>query len=356
MLTDSHETMRDRAFVTRLLGELEAGRRFALATILATHGSMPRGASARMALIEDGSWLGTVGGGQIELMAQERCRRVLAGEEPDSLEWMTHAKTDMACGGDALVGISCWDAGREGLLRRLADVLGSEGTAWLLERWPVGDVTSGPVVGTPEVMLAGDSCPADGAADDFGSLLGEDVAWDEAGHRFAEPVGADPVCYVFGGGHVGRALTPVLASVGFRVVILDDRAGVAVPKDFPHAEKVIHADLRRIADYVDIHTRDYAVVTTHGHAWDIDVLEQLAPIRPAYVGCIGSRRKAGLARKTLAERGVSKEWLDSVHLPIGDDILAVTPPEIAISIAAEMIRARAELRPVRPHQASHTAC
>ena len=112
-------------------------------------------------------------------------------------------------------------------------------------------------------------------------------------------------------------------------------------------------DFTKLSEKVRVTSRDYVVVTTHGHAWDIDVLEQVSRVRPAYVGCIGSRGKAAFARKTLKERGVDPTWVDKgIHLPIGDPILAVTPPEIAISIAAEMIRCRAELRPVseRPHQ------
>ena len=120
---------------------------------------------------------------------------------------------------------------------------------------------------------------------------------------------------------------------------------------FPR-RSVVCGDLRDLAGMgIRVGGSDYVVVTTHGHAWDIDVLQQVADGRPAYVGCIGSRGKAAFARKTLRERGVDAAWLDSVHLPIGEDILAVTPEEIAVSIAAQMIRCRAELRPPeqRPH-------
>ena len=92
---------------------------------------------------------------------------------------------------------------------------------------------------------------------------------------------------------------------------------------------------------------------THGHAADIDVLEQTVPVHPAYIGCIGSRGKAAFARKTLEERGIPKADAAAIHLPIGEAILAVTPAEIAVSIAAEMIRCRAERRPVVPHAGSH---
>lgn len=341
-MVDSHETLRDLSFVRRLLTELEAGRPFSLASVLATRGSMPRPAGARMALLSDGSWLGTVGGGRVEQMAQERCARVLSGEEPDTLEWLTHAKTGMACGGDALVGVALWKSRQAEFLRALRGAHESGASAWILERWPAS--------GVPEVKLASEGGnDAEVAEGGFAPLLSDVIAWDEDGRRYAEPIGPDPIAFVFGGGHVGRALTPVLAGVGFRVVVFDDRSGVAVPRDFPAAERVVLGSFQDIGEKVKVCSRDYVVVLTHGHAADIDVLEQVYPARPAYVGCIGSRTKAAFARKTLEERGVPRTWSDFVHLPIGESILAVTPAEIAISITAEMIKCRAKLRPQGTH-------
>lgn len=341
-MTDSHETLRDIAFVGRLLNEAEEGRAFALAGILATRGSMPRGAGARMALLADGTWLGTIGGGHIEQQMQERCRRVLAGEEPNQLEWMTHAKTGMACGGDALVGVRLWEpAPAEGALRDVLGRLRSGRPFVITEGW------ADPSAITVELAYL-DELPA---GDARGTT--QTTCWDEDAKTYVEPAGPDPVAYIFGGGHVGRALTPVLASVGFRVVVFDDREGVAASNGFPAAERVVLGEFAKLGEKVQVTSRDYVVVTTHGHAWDIDVLEQVSRARPAYVGCIGSRGKAAFVRKALRERGVDPAWVDgSIHLPIGDPILAVTPPEIAISIAAEMIRCRAELRPAseRPHQ------
>lgn len=340
-MTDSHETLRDMVFVGRLLKEAGAGRAFALASILATRGSMPRGASARMALLADGTWLGTIGGGRIEQQMQERCQRVLAGDEPNQLEWMTHAKTGMACGGDALCGVMLWEpASAEKTLGGLLDHLRSGKPFVITEGWAnLSDVTV-------ELAYLDDLPQGDSRA------TTETALWDEEAKIYAEPAGPNPIAYIFGGGHVGRALTPVLASVGFRVVVFDDREGVAVSGDFPAAERVVLGDFTKLDEKVQVTSRDYVVITTHGHAWDIDVLEQVSHVRPAYVGCIGSRGKAAFARKTLKERGVDPTWVDGIHLPIGDAILAVTPPEIAVSIAAEMIRCRAELRPVseRPHQ------
>lgn len=223
-MQDSHDTLRDQALVRRLLAELSAGRPFALATVLATCGSMPRHATARMALLRDGTWLGTVGGGRIEQQMQERCHDVLAGRALASLEWMTHEKTGMACGGDALVGVAAWQPERTALL---ADLLGRLEAG---ERFVLREDWHDPASVAVDLLDA--SALAAGSAEER-ALAGQAATWDEASRTYVEPAGPDPVCYVFGGGHVGRALTGVLANVGFRVVVADDRPGVAVPADFP---------------------------------------------------------------------------------------------------------------------------
>lgn len=339
-MNDSHETMRDEGFLGRLIAECDAGRPFVVSSVLATRGSMPRHAGARMVLLADGTFLGTVGGGRVEQIAQERSQAVLAGQQKNSIEWLTHAKTGMACGGDALVSVRhSFDPKTEGdLLRGVVNLLHDGEPFVLCERWADPQNVGIDLTRVSE-LAAGDP-----------RATSDVPRWDESSATYCEPLGPDPVCYVFGGGHVGRALVPVLASVGFRVVVFDDREGVAVASDFPQAERVLCGDFTRLREQVGVTRRDYVVVTTHGHSGDIDVLEQVLPSHPAYVGCIGSRGKAAFVRKTLVDRGIPAEDVERVHLPIGENILAVTPPEIAISIAAQLIRCRAELRPERPHQ------
>ena len=125
---------------------------------------------------------------------------------------------------------------------------------------------------------------------------------------------------------------------------MDDRPGICDPALFPQAEAVTCGAFEDLDSLVRVTSRDYVVVLTHGHLGDAAVLERVLPHRPAYVGCIGSRRKAGLVRDALEAAGIPADLAASVHLPIGEDILAVTPAEIAVSIAAQLIRCRAELR------------
>lgn len=340
-MSDSHETLRDEQFVGKLVAEVEAGHPFVMSSVLATRGSMPRHASARMVLLADGSFIGTIGGGRIEMMAQERSQKVMSGERGNSIEWLTHAKTKMACGGDALVSVRHSFPAKQELHILKDEILGclKEGKPFLLEE----DWSDPADVKITTVEL--DELPADD------KRASADVpVWDETTKLYSEPMGADPKAFIFGAGHVGHALTPVLASVGFKVIIMDDRPDLSKPEDFPQAEKVLVGDFKKLNDYVHITPRDYVVVLTHGHKGDIDVLEQALKNHPAYAGCIGSRSKAAFARQTLIERGCDPTDVQNIHLPIGEDILAVTPSEIAISIAAQMIECRAEYRPDYSHQ------
>ena len=336
-MSSADETFCDKAFVEQLDKELSAGRSFVLIGVAATKGSMPRAAGARMAALSDGTFIGTVGGGRVEQMAQERASRILAGAEGNAIAWYTHAVTKMACGGDALLTFrkvvpeDSWRTFLEGILARLEGGISSV----LEEDW------SDPALPTISCTDLDDLPEGD-----LRATL--DVAsWDEERKIYRAPLGPDPICYVFGAGHVGQALVPVLAHIDFRVVVLDDRQELARPELFPDAEDVRCGSFGELARTLPITSRDYCVVATHGHVADIEVLEGAMRKRPAYVGCIGSRGKAAFVKKTLEEAGVP--GVERLHLPIGEDILAVTPAEIAISIAAQLIRCRAELRPERPH-------
>lgn len=337
------DTFSDQGFVSALRDELAAGRRVALASLLATRGSMPRHEGARLAVLEDGCTLGTVGGGNVERVAESRARALLAGEKdvqlPDAsaaetdrsphalaLEWLTRDANDMACGGDALLAVRMLTPDDLPTLEALLDALGSRGAATLEELW------------------ADPSAPVLRVATD--ARLAPRASWDEASATYREPVMASATCHVFGAGHVGTALVPLAASIGYRVAVYDDRPEAADPARLPSATSVSCGSFADLAAAARIGAHDAVVVLTHGHAADETVLLAVLAreAQPAYVGCIGSRRKAALARARLEAAGIPAERVASVHLPIGEDILAVTPQEIAVSIAAQLIRCRAGRR------------
>ena len=181
----------------------------------------------------------------------------------------------------------------------------------------------------------------------------EEIPQDKVDYFSAKAVWKDgiyvePLChagsvYIFGGGHVGRALVPVLATVGFRVVMYDNREELAKKENYPMASEVIFGSFSDISGKVALTANDYAVVMTPGHQADYEILSKVLGSDATYIGCIGSRTKVAKTRERLKCDGYTEEDIARVHAPIGLPILAETPEEIAISIAAEMIEHRARL-------------
>ena len=147
--------------------------------------------------------------------------------------------------------------------------------------------------------------------------------------------------YIFGGGHVGRALVPVLAGVEFRVTVFDNRPDFAKQEVYPDADCVILGNYQDIREKVCIGPEDYVVIMTPGHQADRAVLLQAMRTEATYIGCIGSRKKIAATNAFLMENGIPEEALTRIHAPIGLPIQAETPAEIAISVAAELILHRA---------------
>ena len=158
---------------------------------------------------------------------------------------------------------------------------------------------------------------------------------------YIEPLTQAGHAYIFGGGHVGTALAPVLASVGFRVVVYDNRPDFAKPDHYPSAEQVILGDYLDIGAHLTLTENDYVCIMTPGHQADREVLLQALRSPATYIGCIGSRHKIAATNAYLMANGIPEADLARVHAPIGLEIYGQTPAEIAVSVAAEMIRHRA---------------
>ena len=158
---------------------------------------------------------------------------------------------------------------------------------------------------------------------------------------FSLPVAIGERALLFGAGHCALALAPVLKSIGFRVTVFDDRADLVTKERFPAAESLICGDFGHIAQYITTEPEDYIVIMTSGHTHDFEVQEQILRRPAAYVGVIGSRAKTASVNARLRAAGVDEAAIASLHTPVGVAIKAVTPAEIAVSIAGEMIYERA---------------
>ena len=323
--------------------KLSSGEALVLVTVTASSGATPRGAGARMLVGKNGRICGTIGGGAVEYRSEQIALQVLekkvSGQQDFSLTRDDVQNLGMICGGDVNVFfhyIPEGDADTLELTRKALELFETGDAFWLLSDIGNGgklslytkkDGTFGPEV--PTWVLS--QLPRQPKL-----LKQEGESW------CVEQVGGSGRVYIFGCGHVSQELEPVLTHVGFRCVVMDDREEFAKRELFPTAEEVKLIDFSRIADSVNIGKEDYVCVMTRGHAFDTVIQAQVLKCRPAYVGVIGSKKKAAGVRKILQEEyGLSEEELNIVTTPIGMDIDAETPAEIAISIAGQMIQVRA---------------
>ncbi len=152
-----------------------------------------------------------------------------------------------------------------------------------------------------------------------------------------DPLAPAPKLYVIGAGHVGMELARAAAEIGFRLHIVDDREKFANRDRFPRADEIIVEPIAEWLHRTEFPPSAFVVIVTRGHTHDLDAMRALAARDLRYLGLIGSRAKVARIRKALIAEGMPSECLDRVHAPIGLDIGAVTPAEIAISILAELI-------------------
>lgn len=290
-----------------------------LATIIWDDGSAPRGAGSQMLVGADGLLSGTIGGGAVELRSIEMAQQWLktgSGEVVHPFCLNRSGELGMACGGDVTVLFTVarwsdprWDDVSREVLRRV----GSRIPGFLVL----------PLDGS--VPHIADERPADAEA-------------------FSVPLPVGERALIFGAGHIARALVPLLRTVGFRPVVFDDRPGFAVPANFPQADMTICGSFDRLSDYLTLTPEDYVVIMTNGHEHDFRTEVQVLRTTTAYVGVIGSRKKTAFVNARLREAGIPDEAIAFVHTPVGTAIKAVTPEEIAVSIAGEMICVRATRR------------
>jgi len=159
---------------------------------------------------------------------------------------------------------------------------------------------------------------------------------------FVDPILPRPTLVVIGGGHVGRAVAHLAKWLGFLVAVSDDRIEFCTPAANPDADVFYPVPLAELPKQLAISAQTYLVLTTRGVAVDVNGLPALLDSPAAYIGVIGSRRRWATAIKQLEDRGVAKEKLSRIRSPIGLELHAETPEEIAVSIMAEIIMLRNE--------------
>jgi xanthine dehydrogenase accessory factor len=249
------------------------GRRGAVATIVNVRGSIPSFKTAKMLVRDDGSIVGTIGGGCVEAEVWQAAREVMESEKPRTLTFDLNNDpkydTGLVCGG------------------------------------------------TLEI--------------------------------FVEPILPPAELYIFGAGHVAASLYKVARIAGFDVTIVDDRETYANRERFPEAQQVIAEDFDKAMARIAPSESSYIVIVTRGHKDDMRVLRWAVQTPARYVGMIGSKRKTMTIFRELQQEGLPAQLFDRVHAPVGLDIGAITPEEIAVAITAELIAKRRNVERELPH-------
>jgi xanthine dehydrogenase accessory factor len=256
--------------IVKLRGE---GRRGAVATIVSVRGSIPSFKTAKMLVRDDGSIVGTIGGGCVEAEVWQAAREVMESEKPRTLTFNLNQDpkydTGLVCGGTLDI--------------------------------------------------------------------------------FVEPVLPPASLYIFGAGHVAINLYKVVHNAGFEVTVVDDREAYANRERFPEAKDVIAEDFELAMARLSPPESSYIVITTRGHRDDMRVLRWAVQTPAQYIGMIGSKRKTIAIFRKLTKEGVPTQLFERVHAPVGLDIGAVTPEEIAVAITAELIAMRRRVERELPH-------
>jgi xanthine dehydrogenase accessory factor len=306
-----------------------------------------------MVVTADGISHGTIGGSLLEAKATESARLVLTRRRPEFIEMDLDTSaatgTGMVCGGKAVVLLDylppdsenksvfdCWKnavltgtdfyfltfvpkqkkdrTSRHALIFTSGEIVGNI-PAWASQSWSAIDVAQ---IHATTLFAVSD------------------------GRVIVDPIKKTKTLFCFGAGHVAVPTAHIAATVGFRVMVIDDRAEFANAERFPDADRIdVTKDYRHVFDGLEIDGDSFIVIMTRGHQFDHIVLEQALKTRAGYIGMISSRHKRDVVYRALRAKGFKKQELERVHAPIGIDIGSETPEEIAVSIVAELIKVRA---------------
>ena len=336
----------------RLLDEVGKGNAVALASLVWSTGSIPMSDSAKMLVTEGGEIVGTIGGGCLEAEVFTAGQSVLETNIPCDMRYTMTEKqageNGLNCGGTVRIYTERIDAAEGGDAfaeiekakgRRAARILATELNGkrrFLADEqgkilWSNGDYS-------PQIYRE----ITDVKFKNGGGVIvrGPDVK----GEFFVEPFWPQPRAFIFGGGHVGGQVAALAKNVGFYVVLIDDRPFFANNERHPYADECIAGEIESVFASLSLDQHSYVLALTRGHQYDEQVVECAINNRVGYIGMLGSERKKIVLWKKILQRGADPERLGEVFSPIGINIGADTPEEIAVSVVAEMVRVRRGVR------------
>ena len=358
-----------------------AGRKLAIANIVTTVGSTPQGKGAKLIVHEDGRMQGTVGGGCVEADVWAEAKEALYDNAARLCAFTLRDNPDvppdeegMVCGGEMEVFIEIWSPTFQPVLTAAATAehlrqAESAGETLALISLLTRDAEALPhtphlIINAQGAIIAGSLGAGSLGAGSLGAGSLNDAMLNEFAAREAVALIADERAelvvkafndarllfeiarpalqlIICGGGHVGQAVAKAARLLDFNVTVIDDRAEFAVRDKFPDpAIKLIATDFIEALRSLPITPASHLVIVTRGHRHDELCLQEVIGKPARYVGMIGSRRRTTTIRERLKREGIAPALLQRVHAPIGLDIGAQTPEEIAFAIMSEIILVR----------------
>lgn len=348
-----------------LFDKLKQKEPLVLATIIDTKGSTPQVSGASALFSSKGLLEGTLGGGLLEADAQKKALRALAKRasliSEFSLKAETLAEKEAICGGEVRILIDAnpeeheyvfqslsksFIQRRPGILATFINKL-TEGKASLLRYWIERkerftdnmekhlslfqeEMKKVLLDGKPKLLKIKENIFPEKAEETF---------------LFLEPILPLPQLVIAGAGHVGRAVAHLGSLLNFEVTVIDDRPEFANKERLPDADHVIVEEIGKAIQYFPISSDTYLIIVTRGHHHDAEALRQCIASEAAYIGMIGSTRKVELMRKKFLEEGwATPPKFDRVYAPIGIEIQSETVEEIAVSIAAQLVLVRSQIK------------
>ena len=335
----------------------EKGESFVIATVTGTKGSTPQKSGAKLLIRKDGSAVGTLGGGCVEGDIWFAAKEILRNHEgPEYRDYYLNediaARDGLVCGGtmyflidpvwkpeeflSIATGVTeAYDGGEAVAMATIVKRGGGSSEVGTKITVRANGITEGTLgsrdldhvaIKTAERLAPYGKC--------------EQVLTSDGTELFVEAYTSPPSVLLVGGGHISKAVAPIAKTLEFRVLVLDDRSEFSNKERFPEAEQTAIGDYVTGLQQFQITKNTAIIIATRGHNFDDVALEAAARSEAGYVGLVGSSRKVILIYEQLLKRGVPLQRLRDIRSPIGLDIHARTPEEIAVSIMAEVVQFR----------------
>lgn len=306
-----------KSFYSQVYDALKDGKSAVIVILAKCFGTTPRKAGTKMAVFSDDTVYGTIGGGNTEFVSINEAKGIFETEE----SFVRDIDIIESGNGSVKVIFKYIEANDKNIsvFKKITEAFDEKREKWIL-------------IDTERDIALSEKR--------FGGFADFDVDRN----LYTEPLSKSGTVYIFGGGHVAQKLAAILPELNFRTVVYEDREMFANRAYFPKVDEIILAPYEAIRERIEITEKDYAVIVTRGHLYDYECLKTAMMSNACYVGVMGSRDKLKTAYTRLKEDGVSEGEFRRIHSPIGIEIGSETPMEVAISIAAQLIKVRSDGR------------